>query len=373
MKERWKTYRLLDICDVYQPATISKSALVPDGKYDVYGANGKIGKYIDYNHKESEVLLTCRGATCGYINVSTPYSWINGNAMVVHPRTFELSKEYLVYILRTLDYSKVITGAAQPQITRISLSDVEIPVPPLSEQERIVSYLDAEFAKIDTLKANTDQQLKAAKALFQSALKEMLTPQEGWERKKFGDLCKLVRGPFGGSLKKEIFVDKGYAVYEQQHAIYKNHDIRYYIPKDKYLSMKRFAVSYNDLIMSCSGTIGRIYVIPEDAPEGIINQALLKITIKKDILPNYLAVLMESSYFKEIIASYSDGAAIKNIAAVNVLKEIDLLVPPVDEQNNILAHLDAISEKVKALQANYNRTLTLCNDLKQSLLKSIFE
>ena len=78
MKEGWEMRKLLDICNVYQPTTISKKELKINGKYDVFGANGVIGKYDKYNHEESEVLLTCRGATCGNINISTPFSWING-------------------------------------------------------------------------------------------------------------------------------------------------------------------------------------------------------------------------------------------------------------------------------------------------------
>lgn len=343
-----------------------------------YDNGVKIPFETEYKTAEpGSVFICAEGGSAGRkIAYITEKVCFGNKLFCLQPKDGKYNGRYLYYYLMSdtfqTQFKLMLTGLIGG-VSAKKFKSFTIPVLPIEEQERIVALLDDQFAKIDALKANAASQLQAAKDLFQSALKEYLTPKEGWERKKFGDLCKLVRGPFGGSLKKEIFVDKGYAVYEQQHAIYKNHDIRYYIPQDKYLSMKRFAVSYNDLIMSCSGTIGRIYVIPEDAPEGIINQALLKITIKKDILPNYLAVLMESSYFKEIIASYSDGAAIKNIAAVNVLKEIDLLVPPIDEQNNILARLDAISEKVKALQDNYDQTINLCNDLKQSLLKSIFE
>jgi type I restriction enzyme S subunit len=130
MKEGWKTNLLLKVCKVYQPQTIATSKLKPGAPYDVFGANGCIGKYDQYNHEEDEILLTCRGATCGNINRSTPKSWINGNAMVVHPITDNITKDFLIYALKSIDFSKVITGAAQPQITRISLSSVTIPIPP---------------------------------------------------------------------------------------------------------------------------------------------------------------------------------------------------------------------------------------------------
>lgn len=147
----WEHQKLIEFCNVYQPATISTKELVENGEYDVYGANGKIGKYTRYNHEESEVLLTCRGATCGSVNISTPKSWINGNAMVVHPKNNDLSKDFLSYMLRSLDYSNVISGGAQPQITRKSLAPIVISYPPLAEQERIVAKIEELFVEIDKL------------------------------------------------------------------------------------------------------------------------------------------------------------------------------------------------------------------------------
>ena len=148
----WEHKNLIEFCNVYQPATISTKELVENGEYDVYGANGKIGKYTRYNHEESEVLLTCRGATCGRVNISTPKSWINGNAMVVHPKTNDLSKEFLSYMLRSLDYSNVISGGAQPQITRKSLAPIIISYPSLAEQQRIVAKIEELFEQIDKIR-----------------------------------------------------------------------------------------------------------------------------------------------------------------------------------------------------------------------------
>ena len=99
--------------------------------------------------------------------------------------------------------------------------------------------------------------------------------------KKLGDVCDFVRGPFGGSLKKSCFVESGYAVYEQ-HAIYDQFtDVRYFIDEAKFNEMKRFELKPNDLIMSCSGTMGKVAIVPQNIEKGIINQALLKLTPKK--------------------------------------------------------------------------------------------
>ena len=173
LPDGWKTYRLDKMSNMYQPKTISKKNLVENGKYLVYGANGVIGKYNKYNHLDKEILITCRGATCGSINISEPYSWVNGNAMVVKITNQEVDFEFLVYALKNTDFNNVITGSAQPQITRQSLSIITIPIPSLEEQKRIVAKIDNLFAKIDKAISLTEESLKQAKNLLPSVLNEV--------------------------------------------------------------------------------------------------------------------------------------------------------------------------------------------------------
>ena len=152
---------------------------------------------------------------------------------------------------------------------------------------------------------------------------------------KLGDVCKFVRGPFGGALKKEIFTSNGYAVYEQQHAIYRNLDFRYYIDESKYDSLKRFSVNPGDMIISCSGTIGKTFIIPENAPKGIINQALLKLTPNNQIDINYLQYIFENKFTTEL-NGVSRGGAIKNVPSVNELKSLKIPLPPIDVQRRLV-------------------------------------
>ena len=140
---KWPMVKLGDVCKIYQPKTISQKEMEVSGKYIVFGANGPIGRYGKYNHEESEVLVTCRGATCGTVNKSKPKSWITGNAMVIKPETKKLNKNYLFYLLKGSDLSCTISGSAQPQITRQSLSPFKIPLPPLDVQKELVSEVEA--------------------------------------------------------------------------------------------------------------------------------------------------------------------------------------------------------------------------------------
>ena len=132
------------IADIYQPQTIPKSALNDDADYFVYGANGIIGKYNKYNHKLSQICITCRGNTCGNINFSVPKSWITGNAMVVNTDEYThiVNKRYLYHYLSTINFTPLISGSGQPQIVRQPLAKLKIPIPKLEHQNKIIEVID---------------------------------------------------------------------------------------------------------------------------------------------------------------------------------------------------------------------------------------
>lgn len=195
----------------------------------------------------------------------------------------------------------------------------------------------------------------------------------GWKTERFGDVCTFVRGPFGGSLKKNIFKEDGYAVYEQQHAIYDQFtDIRYFVDEEKFSEMSRFELFSGDLIMSCSGTMGKIAIVPPSIPRGIINQALLKLTPKNDLSPKFLKLWMESRNFQEQIESLSQGAAIKNMASVKILKEIRVPTPPIDEQKHIVTTLDQVFADIEKARATAETNLKNARELFDSYMQQVF-
>jgi type I restriction enzyme S subunit len=194
------------------------------------------------------------------------------------------------------------------------------------------------------------------------------------ELKKFGEVCDFVRGPFGGSLKKSCFVEEGYAVYEQQHAIYDQFTkIRYFVDEDKFNEMKRFELKTNDLIMSCSGTMGKVAIVPENVKKGIINQALLKLTPKDFLDVQYLKYWMSSPDFEQRIEENTVGAAIKNVASVKVLKQIDVPIPPLPEQKRIVAILDKAFTAINHAQANIQKNIENAKELFESKKTEYFD
>ena len=114
---------------------------ITDDGYLVYGANGIIGRYSEYNHEDRTILMACRGASCGAINISEPRSYITGNAMCLDEMSDEINFDFLAYYLSCYDYSQIITGGAQPQITYTNLTKVLVPVPNMAIQNSFVVVL----------------------------------------------------------------------------------------------------------------------------------------------------------------------------------------------------------------------------------------
>ena len=149
-KEDGEIVYLNEIAQIYQPKTISSTELTDDG-FLVYGANGIIGKYKDYNHKTEQICITCRGNTCGMVNYTKPMSWITGNAMVVNTDEHQdiVFKRYLYHYLSAYNFNSIISGSGQPQIVRTPLEKLKIALPSILEQEQRAMLLDKIQGKID--------------------------------------------------------------------------------------------------------------------------------------------------------------------------------------------------------------------------------
>lgn len=118
----WEACTLGDFCDLYQPKTIGTDEMSKNGKYHVYGANGLIGFYDKYNHEKSEIVMACRGNSCGAINRTMPFSWITGNAMVLSVKDKSISNEFISQCTNYMNIKGAITGSGQPQLTRENLA-----------------------------------------------------------------------------------------------------------------------------------------------------------------------------------------------------------------------------------------------------------
>ena len=203
---------------------------------------------------------------------------------------------------------------------------------------------------------------------------------KGWEWCRLNDLALYRKGPFGSSLTKSMFVAKSnqsVKVYEQKNAIQKDFRLGdYYISKEKFEAMQSFIVKPNDIIVSCAGTIGETYLLPLDAPVGIINQALMRVTLFDLSMAEYWQM-----YFAYMLLNEAQmkgaGSAIKNIPPFEYLKAVLVPVPPLSEQSRLVERYNLLLSLIAKYESEADKlnclNLNIYDKLKEQFKKSILQ
>ena len=161
------------------------------------------------------------------------------------------------------------------------------------------------------------------------------------------------KGPFGSALTKSIFVKKSndtVKVYEQKNAIYKNEKLGdYYITKEYFNAhMKGFEVNSGDIIVSCAGTIGETFILPNNIEKGIINQALMRIRLFNSVYKTYFLIYFDY-IIKKTAQQSSKGSTIKNIPPFDIFKQMLFPIPPIQEQERIVIKLNTLMDVIEIL------------------------
>lgn len=356
MKEGWEKKKLGEVCDIYQPQTISTNELVNDGLYPVFGANGIIGHYDKYNHEDPEILLTCRGATCGTINVSLPKSWINGNAMVIKRKTSNLNFDFLKYLMKSLDYSLIITGAAQPQITRQSLSPVKIPVPPLSVQESIVSELDMLSGIISKHKALQEEYDRLEQSIFYDMFGDPVTNEKGWEVKKLEELGTCCSGGTPSRKNPKYFEgDINWFSAGELNTLYVDNSLEKITQEALETSAAKLCPA-NSLFIGMYDTAAFKMSIPK--VESCSNQACANIVLNKD---NVIWLYFVLQSMKEEALKNRHGARQKNLN-LGYIKSFQVPLPPLSLQQSFADKISAIEQMKAKNKAAQEETEMLFNE-----------
>lgn len=326
-EHKFETVELGEVCKIYQPQTITSNEITAEGKYKVFGANGVIGYFDKYNHEESEVLITCRGATCGTINLSEPKSWVTGNAMVVSPLDGKVTKPFLFYLLRNVDLSPTITGAAQPQITRTSLSPFEIPLPPLSIQKEIVEKIEG-FQRI----------IDGAKQVVEN-YKPQIDISPDWEMVELGEVCGINEH---SAVPLDLFGDTDFIYIDISSVENETGKVSF----DNVLNTKeapsraRRLVQKNDILLSTVRPNLKAFGFLSDLPEKTIaSTGFAILTAKERIQPKFAYYLMfEDSVLNQMIGNMEKGS----YPSINQkdVSELKIPLPPIEVQQEIVARIE---------------------------------
>ncbi len=364
MKQGWEIKKLGDIANIRSGKSIDASLISDDSsRYPCFGGNGIRGYVENYRYDGCYPIIGRVGALCGNVHLAKGKFNATEHALIVETKRNDINVEWLTYNLISLKLRDVAKGVAQPVIAASEVSKIAISIPSISEQEKIVAELDCLSGIIEKKK----QQLKELDNLAQSIFYEMFgDPVEndrGWKTAKLKDsVIEMFLGPFGSALKTECYVDKDASycmVYEQKHAIRKTLNLEtHYINHSKYNELKRFEVHSGDFIMSCRGTIGEIYRLPNDAPMGIIHPSVMKIRIKEDI---YNPIFFSRLLSRIIKNETTSGNCVQMAITAKELGARKPILPPLKIQQDFASKIESIEKQKELIAQSIKETETLFN------------
>lgn len=331
----------------------------------------ELGSLYSRKLNRNTLIISNSGATLGVAKILNIDCCANDGIAALLNLTAD--SKYIVYYINSITdilRTQIATGNGQPNLNTELIGNLQIPLPPLPEQTAIAAALSDADAYIESL----EQLLEKKRQLKQGAMQELLRPGEGWEEIQLDKLViegGLIRGPFGGALKKEFFVGDGIKVYEQKNAIYMSVDLgNYFIDHIKYQELKRFEVFENDFILSCSGTIGKLFRIPKTFKKGIINQALLIIRLDKEKIDlDYFSYVFQYDTIQAKIIDDTQGGAMKNLVGMSEFKKTKIPIPStLAEQTHIATILSDMDAELAAVGEELEKARQMKQGMMQELL-----
>ena len=350
MKSGWAIKKLGEVCELINGKNQSEVAN-PSGKYPIYGSGGVMGRADDFRCPAGCTIIGRKGSINNPLYVTEPF-WNVDTAYALSPTGVE--SKFLYYFCLSFDFSKLDCGTTIPSLTSAIVKDVDIPIPPLAEQKRIVAKIDAAFEKIDKLKANAERNLANAKELFQSALEEAMRPKKGWVEKRLGEVCEILDSKRKPITKKDRVA--GPIPYYGATSV-QDH-VRDYIFDEPLVLLGEDGAKWGAGDKSAYMIEGKSWV----------NNHAHVLRPMPSLLRPWLTYYLVASDLSEFIS----GTTVPKLNQER-MRSIPIPMPPVSEQQLVVKRLDFLAEKTKLLEQNYARQIADCAEMRQSVLREAFE
>ena len=376
----WPVKTLGEVCEVLD--SLRKPITKRDrtsGDYPYYGATGIVDYVGDYIFDERLVLVGEDGAKWGAGErtafIAEGKYWVNNHAHVLRCKQGVLVDSWLANFLTMSDLNRYVSGLTVPKLNQGSLVSIEMPVPPLEEQKRIVSLLDAATARVTELTSCYEQARSHANNLFTSALRYELESNPDWPVKTLGDICEVFddgdwieskdQAPSGVRLVQTGNVGDG--------EFKDRSDKARFISEHTFSRLRCTEIFPGDLLVSrLPDPVGRACLIPDTGSKMITAVDCTIMRPRKEImLPQFLVSSTQTSGYREQVRAKITGTTRDRISRSN-LAEVQVSVPPLEEQERIVARLDVMKAKTSEMVAAYDAKLTAAKNLRQSILEAAF-
>lgn len=371
MKEGWEVKKLGEVMKLQSGENLPAKKM-QDGIYPVYGGNGVSGYHNDYNMMGENIIIGRVGALCGNVRHLRDPFWLTDNGFkVILNKGLTVDLRYLTLFLNFANLRQYAKQTAQPVISNVALKEVPVILPPLPEQERIVSILDAEFAKIDAVKAGAEKSLQHAKDLYDKILIDKFSHKKGWVKSTLQEECYRITD---GTHQTPQYYDSGYIFLSSGNVTNRkiNWDNIKFVDEGQHQEMqKRVSPQLNDILLAKNGTTGVAAIVDKDVEFDIyVSLALLR-TLGR-IIPKYLLYFVNSPLAKKQFNKRLKGIGVPNLHLTEI-RQVEISYPSEQQvQNDIVKTIEMLDEKFRCFEAIAQRTIALCDDMKQALLRKAF-
>ena len=337
-------------------------------------------------------LLFAWSASLGAYIWKGDEAWLNQHIFKVVPKDFT-NKSYLFYLLEKIVqelYAKA-HGSGMVHVTKGVFEETIIPFPNKAIQQAIVSKIEELFSELDKGIENlrtAQQQLKTYRqSVLKWAFEGRLTNEnvkegglpKGWKNVSITELAEnkkhsLKAGPFGSSLKKEFYVEKGYKIYGQEQVISGDAFYGdYFVNEEKYQELASCKIKPFDILISLVGTVGKVLLLPETCQAGIINPRLIKISLDRNVYsPKFFKYYFESSFVKSFYGAETRGTTM-DVLNLGIIKTIPFPLCTIEEQNKIIQEIESRLSVADKMEESITQSLQQAEGLRQSILKKAFE
>ena len=380
MKNTWQTKKLRDICAFEKyPSSVKSRPYV--GLEDIESNTGKfIGSKIPKNVKSLTFNFTDKHILYGrlrpYLNKVLLPEFEGHCSTEIFPIKLDINvdRKFLFYWLTYSDtvtkINATCTGARMPRANMNAFLDFEILLPPLSEQQRIVTILDVTFAAITKAKAHAEQNINNAKQVFENYLQGVFKNKgENYEEKTLKELTTILGDGLHGTPK--YTVDGGYYFINGNNLTDGAIELK---RNTKRVSIEEFnkykkVLTDRTILVSINGTLGNVAFY--NGENIILGKSACYFNLNENVDKHYIRYVLSSTYFLNYAHKEATGATIKNVS-LKSMREFRISLPPLKQQQTIVQKLDALSAATKKLEAIYLAIINNLEELKKSILQKAF-
>lgn len=335
----------------------------PDGKFPIYGSGGIMGYADDYICEADTVIVGRKGSINNPIFVEEPF-WNVDTAFGLVAKREVLLPRYLYYFCRNYDFERLNKAVTIPSLTKSDLLKIEITLPSLEIQEKIVNRL----LKIEEVIQARQQQLQKldelVKARFVELFGDPISNPHGFDKVDLSELADIKIGPFGSLLHKEDYIEGGYALLNPSHIIDGKiaPDSKLTVSREKYEELSAYRLKAGDVVMGRRGEMGRCAVVPCDGY--LCGTGSLLIRTKGDVTADYIQKIISFPSFKKAIEDMAVGQTMPNLN-VPIVSRFQIIKPPIEVQHSYYAFVEQTDKSKVAVQKALDEAQLLFDSLMQ--------